>query len=497
MRFTNFMEQECRKALLAADWRYCQQPTNATTQIECSNTLLGTECFAAGASVTPPPPACFMTLLGRDCVAAGSDRAAGSATATPPPPAPPPPRRAFFTLVARGEGSYIKPTSRDVNLPSYIRVVLPLLCTFRRTGSAYRLGVLAYGLAEHEHATMLTHGADFIVDISSTDLSAARPFPQHDNATWPNCLPIGAGGWAIAGRSDGWKTLLKIVLYRQTDYDEVVFLDADTAVKRTPDALFNALSRRSHRKLLMNPFYSCGRRWLSQRLRCATLEFAALPSGRQDCRPAGSMEAAAAPFLLNHSETKRYRSRPRVLPSWPGFQTSVVVTRPSAARADALLRRALTGQFTPNTRTEQDVIDSEYFLDDRCDFVNASGMSFYGGGQTPERSCALSAHLNPGFVSRLVVHHRLHGVSPTGYDHLKHHRSSRAPAGRHARAAPHDEDTSIAQQLLILDTCNRAALGADGWEPTAAQRRRWTKEVAKAWRNVSSGVPLADYKWAT
>ena len=93
--------------------------------------------------------------------------------------------------------------------------------------------------------------------------------------------------------------------------------------------------------------------------------------------------------------------------------------------------------------------------------------------------------------------HRLHGVSPTGYDHLKHHRSSRAPAGRHARAAPHDEDTSIAQQLLILDTCNRAALGADGWEPTAAQRRRWTKEVAKAWRNVSSGVPLAEYKWPT
>ena len=46
MRFTNFMEQECRKALLAADWRYCQQPTNATTQTECSNTLLGTECFA-------------------------------------------------------------------------------------------------------------------------------------------------------------------------------------------------------------------------------------------------------------------------------------------------------------------------------------------------------------------------------------------------------------------------------------------------------------------
>ena len=100
-------------------------------------------------------------------------------------------------------------------------------------------------------------------------------------------------------------------------------------------------------------------------------------------------------------------------------------------------------------------------------------------------------------MSRLVVHHRLHGVSPTGYDHLKHHRSSRAPAGRHARAAPHDEDTSIAQQLLILDTCDRDALGADGWEPTAAQRRRWTKEVAKAWRNVSSGVPLADYKWAT
>ena len=151
MRFTNFMEQECRKALLAADWRYCQQPTNATTQNECANTLLGTECFAAGASVTAPPPACFMTLLGRDCVAAGSDRAAGAA-ATPPPPASPPPRRAFFTLVARGEGSYIKPTSRHVNLPSYIRVVLPLLCTFRRSGSAYKLGVLAYGLAEHERA---------------------------------------------------------------------------------------------------------------------------------------------------------------------------------------------------------------------------------------------------------------------------------------------------------------------------------------------------------
>ena len=41
------------------------------------------------------------------------------------------------------------------------------------------------------------------------------------------------------------------------------------------------------------------------------------------------------------------------------------------------------------------------------------------------------------------------------------------------------------------------ALGADGWEPTAAQRRRWTKEVAKAWRDVSSGVPLAEYKWPT
>ena len=33
-----------------------------------------------------------------------------------------------------------------------------------------------------------------------------------------------------------------------------------------------------------------------------------------------------------------------------------------------------------------------------------------------ERSCALSAHLNPGFVSRLVVHHRLHGVSHDGND---------------------------------------------------------------------------------
>ena len=43
MRFTNFMEHECRKALLDTDWRYCQQPTNATTQNECSNTLLGTE----------------------------------------------------------------------------------------------------------------------------------------------------------------------------------------------------------------------------------------------------------------------------------------------------------------------------------------------------------------------------------------------------------------------------------------------------------------------
>ena len=74
---------------------------------------------------------------------------------------------------------------------------------------------------------------------------------------------------------------------------------------------------------------------------------------------------------------------------------------------------------------------------------------------------------------------------------------SAAHKRHHAKRVPHDEDTSIAQQLLILDTCNRAALGADGWEPTAAQRRRWTKEVAKAWRNVSSGVPLADYKWAT
>ena len=54
MRFTNFMEQECRKALLAADWRYCQQPTNATTQNECSNTLLGTECFAAGRALVRP-----------------------------------------------------------------------------------------------------------------------------------------------------------------------------------------------------------------------------------------------------------------------------------------------------------------------------------------------------------------------------------------------------------------------------------------------------------
>ena len=42
MRFTNFMEQECRKALLDTDWRYCQQPTNTTTQNECANTLLGT-----------------------------------------------------------------------------------------------------------------------------------------------------------------------------------------------------------------------------------------------------------------------------------------------------------------------------------------------------------------------------------------------------------------------------------------------------------------------
>ena len=49
----------------------------------------------------------------------------------------------------------------------------------------------------------------------------------------------------------------------------------------------------------------------------------------------------------------------------------------------------------------------------------------------------------------------------------------------------------------LLGTGDRAALGADGWEPTAAQRRRWTKEVAKAWRNVSSGVPLAEYKWPT
>ena len=59
MRFTNFMEQECRKALLAADWRYCQQPTNATTQTECANTLLGTECFrdALGADGWEPTAA--------------------------------------------------------------------------------------------------------------------------------------------------------------------------------------------------------------------------------------------------------------------------------------------------------------------------------------------------------------------------------------------------------------------------------------------------------
>jgi len=78
-----------------------------------------------------------------------------------------------------------------------------------------------------------------------------------------------------------------------------------------------------------------------------------------------------------------------------GWQSGFVVMRPSSKRLRSLLARLRDGNFSLFTRTEQDVLDSEFNASDHC---TSNGTT----------NCIAHAFLSQTLVRSIVLHHKLH-----------------------------------------------------------------------------------------
>ena len=341
-------------------------------------------------------------------------------------------RRCFATLIARGNGSYVTPQPETRPLhPDYVRTALPLLCSFQHLGSAYPLHVLAAGYAEATLQALRTHGVN-VRDI--TNLS-----PQIDLGTSSaseQCLLRSKGSWQVHGRSDFASTMHKLLLWQvlRNDCDAVAFVDADSIFTGAPvDGIFDTVhpqklsQRQRGRMFALRDLSRCG--WpedkndTEYRLKplCPALDFAARLSSRK-----GITEVFLWPKVANSSATHPFNE---LDPSEaacrrPGWSSGFFVTRPAPDSFDALHGRAIAGNFSLFTRTEQDVIDDHFDPRDHCVRTPyATRDAARGTNRTARDSkpqldigmrvaCSRHAALSASLVSELVLHHKLHAYEP-------------------------------------------------------------------------------------
>lgn len=193
---------------------------------------------------------------------------------------------------------------------------------------------------------------------------------------------------------------------------QVAFVDADMVFIAQPDAIFAALTLVAGIKQGVLSFAPRQSAWVCQRNsinattttpRCGRLEFVADLSVRPRCH------------LL-------------------GWQASLFVASTSASRASRILERASSGDFSRFTNTEQDVLDAEFWppqchpnghrIGGHSPAVGTASASKHlaspdhtstGGqrqrweysGRHDSSGCSRVAFFQAGYVSRLVVHHRL------------------------------------------------------------------------------------------
>ena len=254
---------------------------------------------------------------------------------------------AFFSLAARGEGHFVQPYSHDNRrdiMPSYITLIRAMLCSFRLWNSRHPMIVIAVNLTARERADLLQSGASRLLDpprgFDIRDHLPSRPQPPWQ----PNCTGYrhGRPDWTNWNRKDMHKTLFKFLVWTQTAFEVVAFVDADQVFLGNPDAIFHALMPKTKlgRGVLLDsrdargaPPYLCTH---TERMgvnistpACASLDFVADGGERPGCR--------------------RY-----------GWTAGLFVTRPSEWRFARLLNRTRLGDFPRYTNTEQDVLDAEF-----------------------------------------------------------------------------------------------------------------------------------------
>ena len=305
-------------------------------------------------------------------------------------------RRAYVTLLARGSGSYVSPLyARRPEVPDYVATSLPLLCSFRRVRSAYKLVILVANLTAAEVGILRDVGGDAIADIidishyehgrptrrhsasaaAVTPPAAAAPtstvYSTMERRPPASCLMKGLkGSWMVHGRSDFDSTMLKTAVWRELAgrYEQVAFIDADTILLRRPDELFMALDphvRRGVRACSYPNYCPHGVSWgksaqwwqwppSTSKSGCG-LGYPSMARRRALCdeltfvAPESSRERTAERWNSSRRECLR-----------PGWQSGFFFTRPSVEVAEALASRALSGDFSLFTQTEQDVIDAQY-----------------------------------------------------------------------------------------------------------------------------------------
>jgi hypothetical protein len=323
-----------------------------------------------------------------------------------------------------------------------------MLCSFRRIRSSYPLLLLTSNLTASELAVLRAlDGPHEILDITNQALAdrerwsaATRAGPRgkpHD------CLIKARGGWMSWGRSDFEQTLLKRVLWSALEgiYDEVCFLDADSLLLSSPDALFDALrplerpstmpvpaaaaspsGRGRHLgRLWWHRSRGCAYPWMASapgahpRRFCPRMQFIASESARQAAAtrfggggggvdgPGGKEAQLLGLAQQRPASANRTDHGNRSPCDVPGWQSGFFLTRPSKAMAEALWLRAYSGNFSIFTNTEQDVIDAEW--DPRTSCVER------GAGAGAHGVCARQATLNVDVLRRFVWHHKLHAYT--------------------------------------------------------------------------------------
>ena len=300
-------------------------------------------------------------------------------------------KRCFSTVLVRGTGSYIARFHKTKpNRPNYVASAIPLLCSFRRAGSAYPFVILAVNLTGAEHDALRVQGG-LVVNITQPANKLRFELPHGV----PSCKPKGAGAWQVWGRSDFAETMIKTLLWKtlaELGYDEVAYVDADSIFLSRPDVIFDALrpqelgrQSRAHRILSLRDLARCrtpGRphHGSQHRRLCPSLQFAASFSSRLDI-----MKTTTE--LANHTLCQQ-----------PGWQSGFFVTRPSLSTFWSLQRRARDGNFTLFTQTEQDVLDAEFPVSEQC----------VGVGLPKQPSCTRHAYMSHMLVQSLVMHHKIH-----------------------------------------------------------------------------------------